>query len=103
MALDPLPPALLGVAAGRVAAEAAQAIAQIKGVAASFRMTQRPMPAEASPYVALVVRPLAELLQSDAAGALPRDDLGALRGRAAQLVCEEYAAQARGRSPGVGA
>jgi len=93
VALDPLPPALLGVAAGRVAAEAAQAIAQIKGVAASFRMTQRPMPAEASPYVALVVRPLAELLQSDAAGALPRDDLGALRGRAAQLVCEEYAAQ----------
>ena len=97
-ALGPAAGAALSRAGALAVAEGGAPIAQIKGVAASLRMSARaaaPGPPAPSPHVAAVAAPLRALLASCAALGVAAPDADRLRHAVAAGVAAEYAAQVR--------
>ncbi|KAL4854271.1 Conserved oligomeric Golgi complex subunit 2 [Chlorella vulgaris] len=90
---------LEGAAAGVMAAagdclteESVDALKQLRGIVASYRMTARSMPSKASPYVEKVLDPLRKFLKAEAAAKLSSKARQQLAEAVVAGVCSRYLA-----------
>jgi len=77
------------------AGQCTEALKQLRGIVATYRMTNKPLPTRPSHFVPSFVRPLREALESEGARALSAGARAALAAAAADAVNARYEEAAR--------
>ncbi|KAK0588047.1 hypothetical protein LWI29_033456 [Acer saccharum] len=67
MALNALQPSVINTIVGTLVEKAVEDLRQLKGITATFRLTNKPLPVRHSPYVSGLLRPLKTLLEGQQA------------------------------------
>ena len=93
-ALDAQMEGLVEAAVALVVARCAEALKQLRGIATTYRMTNKPMPTRPSAYVAAVLRPLVEVLEGERRAFLSEGARAALVEGAVAELTRRYAALA---------
>ncbi|BBN16902.1 conserved oligomeric Golgi complex subunit 2 [Marchantia polymorpha subsp. ruderalis] len=90
-----LVPALTDVLTEALADKCAEALKQAKGITATFRMTNKPLPTRHSPYVSSILQPLKAFLEGERIIYLAQDAQEELLGTVVEKITTRYNDQAR--------
>ncbi|KAG6547153.1 hypothetical protein Mapa_011405 [Marchantia paleacea] len=88
-------PALTDVLTEALADKCAEALKQAKGITATYRMTNKPLPTRHSPYVSSILQPLKAFLEGERIIYLAQDAQKELLGTVVEKITTRYNDQAR--------
>jgi hypothetical protein len=72
-----------------------EALKQLKGITATFRMTNKPMPTRHSHFVPMILAPLETFLDAERTKMLSKESRQEIVGQVVESVCDKYAEMAR--------